>query len=97
MFEGSDGRFSVLPAPASREKRVAARIPRSMILRLTMRRQTNPNKRSAAIIRRRSIVSAFCIVVMRFLEALRRPENVEYCSEVRVSVCEDRSADDIGY
>lgn len=86
--EAIDGRFAV---PAIREKRVAARIPLSMILRLIMRRQTKPKKSRAARINRRSRVSAFCMVVINVLEALRRREKEVYCSEVRVSVCEDRS------
>jgi hypothetical protein len=68
----------LLPTPAIREKRVAARIPRSMILRLTMRRHTKPKSSSAARISMRSRVSAFCMVVMRPFEALIRPEKDVY-------------------
>lgn len=78
MFDGIALRRGALPAPAMREKRVAARIPRSIILRLTMSTQTRPKKRSAARIRSRSRVSAFCIVVIRFFDALRRPEKEVY-------------------
>lgn len=78
MFDGMALRIGALPAPAIRENRVAARIPRSIILRLTMRTQTRPKKRSAARMRSRSRVSAFCIVVIRFFDALRRPEKEVY-------------------
>lgn len=75
-----------VPAPAMREKSVAALIPLSMIRRLMIRTQTRPKKRRAARMSNRSRVSAFCIVVMRVLEALSRPEKDVYWSDVRVRV-----------
>lgn len=68
----------LLPTPAIRENRVAARMPLSMILRLMMSRHTKPKSSSAARMSIRSRVSAFCIVVMMLFEALSRPEKDEY-------------------